>query len=483
MTSPHSNIQPRMAAIYCRVSSKRQAKKGDGLGSQETRCREFAGNKGYEEAAVFLDEGVSGGMTDRPAMKEMLKWLRKNRQHNPMALIDDISRFARGIEAHLSLRAAIGSVGASLESPSIEFGEDSDSQLIENMLASVSQHHRQKNAEQVRHRMKARLTNGYYTFWVPLGYRYEAAPGQGKVLVQDEPHASLLKDALEGFANGRFQTQPEVKRFLETHAIFSRDAKGHIHPQRIKNLLTNPIYAGYYEHKPWGVPLTKGRHDPLISYETFQRIQERLRETAPAPERPDLNEDFPLRGFVTCASCDSAMTGYWAKGRNKRYAYYECFNKSCDQHRKTIAKSKLEGEFETLLRQLRPSAVLMKATAATLRDIWDRRAETLTSQKTKQRKALTALDAHITRLTDRLIATDSPATIQAYEAKLEKMDSECVLIHENLSQKARGKADFDATFRTAMEFLANPWKLWESHKLEDRRSVLRLVFAAPLPYA
>ena len=51
-------------------------------------------------------------------------------------VIDDISRLARGIEAHIQLRAEIGSTGASLESPSIEFGEDSDSQLVENMLSN-----------------------------------------------------------------------------------------------------------------------------------------------------------------------------------------------------------------------------------------------------------------------------------------------------------------------------------------------------------
>ena len=31
-----------LAVIYTRVSSKAQVKKGDGLSSQETRCREFA---------------------------------------------------------------------------------------------------------------------------------------------------------------------------------------------------------------------------------------------------------------------------------------------------------------------------------------------------------------------------------------------------------------------------------------------------------
>ena len=71
MTTPLPNPQ-KHAVIYCRVSSKQQLKEGDGLASQETRCREYARHKGYEVAQVFRDEGISGGLIDRPAMQAML---------------------------------------------------------------------------------------------------------------------------------------------------------------------------------------------------------------------------------------------------------------------------------------------------------------------------------------------------------------------------------------------------------------------------
>lgn len=58
-----------IAVIYTRVSSKAQLRKGDGLASQEQRGREFATFKGYEVLQVFRDEGVSGGIVDRPAIK------------------------------------------------------------------------------------------------------------------------------------------------------------------------------------------------------------------------------------------------------------------------------------------------------------------------------------------------------------------------------------------------------------------------------
>jgi site-specific DNA recombinase len=95
--------QGSKAVIYARVSSAAQVKKGDGLGSQETRCRQLAQNKGYEVVRVFRDEGASGGMIDRPGMQEMLKFLKAQKQDQYVVLIDDISRLARGLRSPYSI--------------------------------------------------------------------------------------------------------------------------------------------------------------------------------------------------------------------------------------------------------------------------------------------------------------------------------------------------------------------------------------------
>jgi site-specific DNA recombinase len=193
-------LHATQAVIYARVSSTKQTTRGDGLGSQETRCREFARYKSLEVIKTFSDDS-SGSLVQRPGMQEMLAFLRKQRRDEPtVVIIDDISRLARGIEAHLHLRTAISEAGGLLQSPSIEFGEDSDAILVENMLASVSQHQRQKNSEQTVNRMRARTLNGYWVFQAPVGYRYQRTYGHGNLLVRDEPQASILQEAFEGFA-------------------------------------------------------------------------------------------------------------------------------------------------------------------------------------------------------------------------------------------------------------------------------------------
>ncbi len=89
---------------------------------------------------------MSGKFERRPAMDRMLAFLRLPPKGSVVVIIDDISRFAREVQAHFSLRQTLSDAGGILESPSIEFGEDSDSRLVEHMLASVAQHQREKNA-------------------------------------------------------------------------------------------------------------------------------------------------------------------------------------------------------------------------------------------------------------------------------------------------------------------------------------------------
>lgn len=210
-SKPHNLTQ---AVIYCRVSSSKQTTRGDGLGSQETRCREYAKYRNYVVVGTFTDD-MSGSLTARPGM---LASLRKNKKSGTVVIIDDISRLERGLEAHLELRASLSAAGGRLESPSIEFGEDSDSILVENLLASVSQHQRQKNGEQTVNRMRARTMNGYWVFQAPIGYEYKRTAGHGNMLVRKEPYASILQEALEGYASGRFDSQVEVKRFFGSPA-------------------------------------------------------------------------------------------------------------------------------------------------------------------------------------------------------------------------------------------------------------------------
>src|SRR5574338_397185 len=471
----------RKAVIYCRVSSAAQTKRGDGLGSQETRCAEYARMRGYEVVHTFTDDRP-GAFVDRPGMKALLAFLKKNKSDPHVVLIDDISRLARAVTTHIELRAAIALAGGILESPTVEFGDDADSELQEYILATVAQHQRRKNAEQTLNRMRARVMNGYWPFACPVGYRYEKVNGHGKMLVRDEPLASIVQEALEGYASGRFQIQAEVKRFLESHPEFPRDRSGEVRNQRVTDILTRPVYAGYVEAPDWDIALRKGQHEPLISFETFKKLEERLNGKARVPARKDLNADFPLHGAVVCGDCGTPLTACWSSGRNERYPYYLCPKRGCASYGKSIRREVIEGEFEALLKKLEPSQALYRVARAMFEDLWNHRVATGEGRVRALKAELGRIERQVEQFLDRIADADVPSVITAYEGRIRKLEEERIVATERIARCGRPLRSFDETLRTALVFVTSPWNLWTSERLDDKREVLKLTFADGLAY-
>jgi site-specific DNA recombinase len=164
----------------------------------------------------------------------------------------------------------------------------------------------------------------------------------------------------------------EVQRFLEKSVHYPHiDKKGRVHPTRVKEMLTCHAYAGYVEKKEWGVSLRKGKHEGLVSLETFEKIQKRLNETVKVPARKELHVDFPLRGFILCDDCGRPLTSCWSQGKNEKFPYYMCYNKDCESKGKSIPRHKLEGEFEALLQTMSPTQPLFDLLASMFKDAWE----------------------------------------------------------------------------------------------------------------
>lgn len=475
------DTEQKLAVIYCRVSSIAQTTRGDGLSSQKTRCLEYANARGYTVLETFSDD-ASGSLIDRPGMKSMLAFLKKHQRAGMIVLIDDISRLARGVKAHIELRAAIGMAGGMLESPSVEFGDDADSELQEYILATVAQHQRRKNAEQTKNRMRSRVINGYWPFACPVGYRHQRVPGHGRLLVRDEPLASIVQEALEGYASGRFQIQAEVVRFFEGFPEFPRDGKGSIRHQQVVDILTRAVYAGYVYAPSWDIALRKGHHEGLISYETHLRIQERLNGNARAPNRKDLNEDFPLRGAVACGHCGSALTACWSKGRMSYHAYYLCHKRGCESYGKSIRRELIEAEFERLLQGIQPTENLFKAARAMFKDLWNHRLASGTARAKALKAELTKVEQQVGQFLDRIADATVPSVISAYESRIKNLEDRRIVLAESIAKTGRPLRSFDETLRTALDFLASPCQLWTSGRIEDKRAVLKLAFADRLTY-
>ena len=270
------------------------------------------------------------------------------------------------------LKQTIISFGHSLQSVNMSLDDTEESELMETVAASVSQYERKKNAKRAKSCMIEQAKLGYWIMTPPTGYK--AKKVNGKIYCyRDEPTATYIQNALEGFVDGRFLNQKDVYNYLKRCNLIGYHGKSiSVTLGFVKNMLTNEKYTGYFAYEHWDIPYQKWAMDAIISCEIFHRIQDKLKgkKNALKPRKYNMNdEDFPLRRWLICETCGHDLTGSKSKSRSgKRHPYYHCHNKECSKYGKGIKQYDLHEDFENLLNSVTPPSGVVNLANAIIQD-------------------------------------------------------------------------------------------------------------------
>ena len=90
--------------------------------------------------------------------------------------------------------------------------------------------------------------------------------------------------------------------------------------------------------------------------------------------------------------------------------------------------------------------------------------------------------AAVEGLLDKLVESKSPTVIKALEKRVEKLETEKLLLAEKQAKSGTPRRSFEEIFELAMEFLASPWNIYKNGPLSMKRLVLRLAFKGPIAY-
>ncbi len=276
----------------------------------------------------------------------------------------------------------------------------------------------------------------------------------------DEPAASMVREAFSGMTHERFRSIGEVKRFLDENSDIRCCSNGGVHRSVVSDILRRKLYTGLITVKNWGIIDQRGVHEPLFSLEDWLRVQDVLDGKAMAPRCKDINEDFPLRGFVCCADCGAPMTACWSRSRNGvKHPYDLCAQKSCPSHRKSVRRDDVESAVADVLRRLVPSQALLKLAAKMFKDVWDGRVSKSGAAVNSLKAEAAKLQKQIDKLLDRLIEADSCSVVRAYKKRIEMMEQDNRLIEERIVFVGSKPDTFRKSFEHAIRFLANPYEI------------------------
>jgi len=479
-TNPYED---REGLVYARVSSKRQEVEGSGLQSQEERCIKDLNSIGVPYSKSFLDSFTGGGdFMRRPAMNEMLAYIDARPHKKFVVIFDDLKRFARDVEFHLKLRTALKVRDVVVRCLNYNFDESPEGRFAEVVMAGHAELERHQNSRQVVQKMCARLDAGYWPFGTKKGYKQTPDPAHGKLAVPLEPYATLLKNALEGFATGKFVRKLDACKYLVENGFWTKQ-RPERYIDKFDSYLRDPFYSGYIQYPMWEVGRRVGKHVPIISQQTFELNQKRLGKRELTKVRIDHSKEFILRGLISCEGCGGHLTAAWAKGRRLRHGYYFCQNGKCPNYRKSARMLDVEGGFDKILKKHRLKNEVSKVVELVFNRIWEEELSSVKKQKALNQKQKEQIEKKAKQLTEIVINAKSARLKRLYESELEKIAEEL----DNIEGQQVEEIDLTVPYRTALQkskkFLKSPYIAWKKSSPLEKQQLYYFIFDKKIPYS
>ncbi len=325
------------AVIYLRVSTKEQAEKGGeaegfSIPAQREGCKRKAASLNAVIVEQFVERGESAKTADRPELQRMLAYLAEN----PVkyVIVHKVDRLARSRADDVAINLAIRQAGAELVSVSENIDQTPSGLLLHGIMASISEFYSRNLATEVIKGSTQKAKNGGTPGRVPLGYRNVRKLENGRevrTVEVDPERGALIAWAFEAYATGEWTILTlvgELNRRGLTTRSGPRTASRPLSDSQLHALLRHPYYMGMVRYR--GV-LYPGKHDRLVSPETWHQVQDLLSAKYLVGEKQRQHHHY-LKGSLYCGTCGARLIVNHAKGRGGVYPYFVCIGRQKDKH-------------------------------------------------------------------------------------------------------------------------------------------------------
>lgn len=268
-------------AIYIRVSTLDQAREGYSLEAQENTLRKWAFDKKFEIFDLYADRGISGkSIAHRPEMRRLLADA-KERKFN-MVSFWALSRFSRSVSDLYNIMEKFQKWDISMISYTEAF--DTSSSMGRAMIGIIgvfAQLERELISERVSAALAEKAAQGKPTCYNILGYDYDK---KTKTLFVNKQEAVYVRFVYEKYLI--YKNLSQVVELCINMGYSGRRGRTP-KPQSILVILTRPVYCGY---NSFHGKIYKGNHEPIITVQTYNRVQNLLRKQGKIQGRTRITE-------------------------------------------------------------------------------------------------------------------------------------------------------------------------------------------------
>ena len=458
-------VENNTSVIYNRCSTEKQ----DSLDWQDAACEELCKREKFVLRKTW-GEKVSAKTDDRVAFQEMVDYVLKNKIRH--IVFYSYSRFSR--TGDFALLKKLKKNGVKLHAVSQPVDDATPSgRFTEKLFLLFAELDNDTRRDTIMEGMEDKVRGGECLAKVPIGYEklwvngVQKDPSEKKqCFISDK--GELIKMAFQ-WAEMNI-SQKEIMQRLSTMGL-------KVSTPQLSRILRNPFYCGQITSKllTHG-EFIQGKHQPLISVETFIRVNEILDGKHPYGWKiKKENEETPLKIFVKCDCCKKkSLYGYTKKGI---YNYYKCPNPGCKIN---IKNTQLHELFIEKLSQFKIDPAVapvlkeqLLATYQQMRDSETAREKPLKDELTRLKNELDKIELNFA--TNAIAPEIYNKFAPIHRRRIEDIDKE-------LEALSKSSANLGNYIDSAINNASNLLNIWQLLDYSGKQRLQYLVFPSGMTY-
>ena len=253
--------------------------------------------------------------TGRPGFDAMVSYLRRHPQCRVL-LVEKTDRLYRNLKDYVTIEDLDVELHLVKENSIHSKQSRSSEKFMHGIQVLMAKNYIDNLSEEVKKGVRTKAAQGLWPSYARLGYVNTVRSDGKRIIVPDPVLGPVVTRLFESFASGNYSLKTLAKKAYEEGFRF-RKSQGKIPVATLHTVLRKRIYSGEFSY---GGTIYHGSHEPLVTRDVWERVQEILNGRHERKHRK-VTHSFPFSGMVQCGHCGCSMVGELKKGR---YVYYHC---------------------------------------------------------------------------------------------------------------------------------------------------------------
>lgn len=316
---------PLKYCLYARKSTESDERQALSIESQVKEMLQIAEKENLEITEIRREAKSAKDSGNRPVFKELLEDIRLDKFNAILTWAPDrLSRNAGDLGSLVDLMDEKKLLGIRTYGQS--FSNSPNEKFLLMILCSQAKLENDNRSINVKRGLRTRCEMGLWPTCPPTGYLKEKrVDHKGKCYIDPE-RGHIIKQMFERVAYDKWSGR-KLYNWLRFDLNF-RTALGkkHLSLGNIYRLLENTFYYGPFEYPRGSGNWYQGKHDPIISKELFEAVQQQMKNSQLTRRE---NIEFAFTKIMKCGLCSSGVsaTEKFKKlkgGGHNRHVYYGC---------------------------------------------------------------------------------------------------------------------------------------------------------------